>query len=198
MKIEPQHLLSSSRIVLGAFVLVTLADTRRSWLVLPAVLAACAADYLDGIVARRRGRETIAGRLIDNLCDAGFLALALSGFALAQVWSDPHTGWAVRYWAAANWLPPLALAASFGAYLLRWAIAWPGDRVPRRSARGHGAGVANYVLAVVGGVAVLPVADLGRWLLEPMFLTVVLLNVIAVGENLKLLVGEAAPGGERL
>lgn len=197
MRVEPQHLLSSSRIVLGAFVLLTLMDARRSALVLPAVVAACAADYLDGVVARRRGRETVAGRLIDNLCDAGFLALALSGFALATVWSDPLTGHAVRCWAAVNWLPPLALAASFGAYLVRWGVAWRHGRAPLRSLRGHAAGVANYALAVAGAVAVLPAVELGWWLLEPLFLGVVALNLLAVAENLRLLVSEAAGHASR-
>jgi len=181
------HLLSISRIVLGTIVLWVLRDDSRSPIVLPLCVAACVADFWDGRIARSSGLASTAGRLLDNLCDAAFLALALSGFALAHTWSLPLVGNATRYWQHANWLPVVGLAASFGTYLLRWAFAACRGFEPAASARGHGAGIANYALAVLGGIAVLPMVDVTPWLLEPAFLTVVFLNLTAAFDNLLLL-----------
>jgi phosphatidylglycerophosphate synthase len=155
--------------------------------VLPACVAACAADFWDGRLARRRGLASMAGRLLDNLCDAAFLALALSGFALAHTWSLPLVGSATRYWRLANWLPVIGLAASFGTYLLRWAVAVFRGLEPVGSSRGHSAGIANYALTLLGGIAVLPNQDVTSWLLEPSFITVALLNLTAATDNLLLL-----------
>jgi hypothetical protein len=47
--------------------------------------------------------------------------------------------------------------------------------------------VANYVLAWLGGVAVIPGLYLSPFLLEPAFLTVVLMNLSGALENLRLL-----------
>jgi phosphatidylglycerophosphate synthase len=188
VRLAPQHLLSFSRVLMGAVVYAELSHASSSWLVLPAIAWACAADWLDGRVARHRGEASMAGRLLDNLCDAGFLALAFAGFALATTWSLPLVGSATRYWEHANWLPLITLAASFGTYLVRWAVS-ASRRLPLLpSVRGHTAGVANYVLAVVGGVAVLPGVELTPWILEPTFVTVALLNATAATDNVRLLV----------
>jgi phosphatidylglycerophosphate synthase len=192
VRLEPQHLLSVSRVVLGAVVLAQLAARRPSAAVLGAVLTACAADYYDGMLARRRGAETAWGRLVDNLSDAVFLALAFWGFALAAVWSAPLGGSATSLWAGANWLPLIALGASFGTYLLRWAAAARAGAAPRRSARGHHAGILNYVLAVVGAVAVFPGVRMTPWLIEPLAMAVALFNLMAAWDNLVLLVDERA------
>ena len=82
----------------------------------------------------------------------------------------------------------VALVLSFGSYMVRWGLSARLGQEPRASSRGHFAGVANYVLALIGGVAVLPVMDLSPWLLEPTFVTVALLNVSGTGENLGLIV----------
>ena len=182
------HALSLSRIVLGAIVLAELLRDHHSPLVLPAVIAAAAADYFDGRIARSMDTATLTGRLIDNLCDAAFLAFALSGFAIATTWSVPMFGSATRYWEYANWLPVIGLAASFGTYMLRWYLSARAGREPTPSPRGHTAGVANYVLVLIGGVAVYPGVDLTPWLLEPSFVTVALLNLTGAGENIGLIV----------
>jgi phosphatidylglycerophosphate synthase len=194
MRMETQHYLSLSRVLLGAIVLVELRAQPESWLVLPAVLGAAAADWLDGRVARGSGTASMAGRLIDNLCDFAFLSMCFAGFAIQEVWSDPVLGSATRYWEQANWLPLICMVAAFGLYLVRWAVCIRLDAPLAPSMRGHSAGIFNYVLAIVGAVAVLPGAmdlvggrDVVRWVLEPSFVTVALLNATAVSENLLLL-----------
>lgn len=187
MLLETQHYLSLSRVLLGAIVLVALRAGPESWVVLPAIAAAAAADWFDGRIARASGTASPTGRLIDNLCDFTFLAMCFAGFAIQRVWSDPVSGSATRYSEHANWLPLGCLVAAFGLYLIRWAVS---DRmgVPLApSARGHSAGVFNYVLALLGGIAVLPGVEITRWILEPGFVTVALLNATAVSENLLLL-----------
>ena len=191
MTIAPQHLLSLSRVVLGGLILSELLDSNSSPVVLPAVAAACVADWLDGRVAREHGAASMRGRLIDNLSDAVFLALAFAGFAVSMTWSLPLVGSATRYWEHANWLPLVALVGSFGSYMLRWAVCSARDWALEPSLRGHTAGVANYALALLGGIAVIPGFDMTPWLLEPAFVTVALLNVSAVTENLGLLLKAA-------
>lgn len=186
MRLQPQHLLSLSRVLLGAVVYLALPEPGRSWVVLPAVLAACVADYCDGVWARRSHRESDLGRLIDNVSDAGFLALAFAAFARASTWSDPVTGSATRYWEHANWMPLIGLALSFGTYLLQWGLALLRG-VPRApSVRGHHAGILNYVLAVIGAVAVVPGVHLTPWVLEPVSVSVALFNVTAAIDSLGL------------
>jgi phosphatidylglycerophosphate synthase len=192
LSFAPHHLLSFSRLVLGAYVCAALAPSRQSAAVFFAVVLACLADYFDGKVARRSGTDSLAGRIVDNVCDVGFLALAFAGFAKARVWSSA-LGFA---WpgAALDWLPLVALALSFGTYALRWLGASLRGAAPGRSARGHHAGIGNYVLALVGGAAVSPTAC------PPMvvglaFIAVVTLNVVAGFDNARLLASEWS--GER-
>ena len=187
MALQTQHLLSFGRVLLGGFVFTELAVTSNSALVLPAILLACFLDYADGRVARANNAASSRGRLIDNLCDAAFLALCFAAFARNEIWSDPVIGSATRYWDQANWLPLIMLAASFGAYMIRWAVSARMSVEPAPSLRGHSAGVFNYVLAVLGGVAVLPGFVMTPWILEPSFITVALLNATATSENLLLL-----------
>ena len=166
---------------------VELSRTAESLYVLPAVLAACFTDYYDGQLARRSGNEGMAGRLLDNCCDAIFLGLVLAAFAQREIWSDPVWGSAVRYWEHANWLPLVMLFASFSLYLLRWAVCSMRDLPLLPSLRGHSAGVFNYVLVVIGAIQVLPGVDLTRWILEPSSVTVALLNATAVTDNVRLM-----------
>lgn len=187
MRSLPQHLLSGSRVLLGGLVFFALHDAHRSWLVLPAVAAACLADYCDGVLARRSHAESDLGRLIDNLSDAAFLGLAFSAFARASTWSDPVSGSATRYWEHANWLPLIGLTLSFGSYLSHWGLSLVRGVTPERSMRGHHAGILNYALALVGGVAVVPGVDVTPWLLEPLSVAVSLFNVTAAIDNLALL-----------
>ena len=182
-----QHFMSLGRVLLGAVVLTELWKSSSSWLVLPCVLLACWLDYADGHIARAHGEETTGGRLIDNVSDAAFLALCFWGFASVDVWSDPVSGSATRYWEYANWLPLIMLLVSFGTYMLRWYLSALLDKPLAPSLRGHSAGVFNYVLAIVGGVAVIPGFTLTPWLVEPAFVTVALLNATAASDNLMLL-----------
>jgi phosphatidylglycerophosphate synthase len=187
MAIQTQHYLSLSRVLLGAIVLVELSGSPESWLVLPAVLGAVAADWFDGKIARASGTASVAGRLIDNLCDFAFLSMCFAAFAMRSVWSDPVIGSATRYSQHANWLPLGCLVAAFGLYLIRWAVSERMNAPLAPSTRGHSAGIFNYVLAILGGIAVLPGVEITRWILEPSFVTVALLNATAVSENLLLL-----------
>jgi len=193
------HLLSLSRPVLGGVILLVLgSDVRDSALVLPAALLACASDYFDGPLARRSGADSQAGRLLDGLCDAGFLALALAGMARAHVWSgwneaDP-TAAALPVWRCLDVLPLLALATSFGVYLIRVSVQRRRGQVPARSPRGHRAGIANYGLVLVGAAPSWPGLAVPLALLQLCCVSVALLNFAAVGENLLLLFPRSAPG----
>lgn len=188
------HLLSLARPVLGAAILMILGSgARDSFLVLPAALAACASDYFDGPLARRSGGDTTTGRLIDGLCDAGFLALALVAMARAQVWSGAALSAAASGWRGLDLLPVVALTTSFGVYLVRMSVQRHRGQVPARSTRGHRAGIANYALVLLGAAEVWPALALPRVLLELCCVAVALLNFAAVGENLALLFPRSAP-----
>ena len=58
-----------------------------TWIVLPLVIAAAAADFGDGRLARRLSVQSETGRFIDNSCDVVFLLLVFTGFAQLQIWS---------------------------------------------------------------------------------------------------------------
>lgn len=195
MRLETQHYLSLSRVLLGGIVLVELRSQPESWLVLPAVVGAAAADWFDGRVARASGTASVTGRLIDNLCDFAFLTMCFTGFAIQEVWSEPLVGSATRYWEHANWLPLACMVAAFGLYLVRWVVSHRLGAPMAPSMRGHSAGVFNYVLVLLGAVAVLPGAmealggrEVARWILEPSFVTIALLNATAISENFLLLI----------
>lgn len=191
---RPADILSFLRPLLGCLVLFELSRADTSFVVLPAVVLACLSDYFDGKLARSRGQDNQRGALIDKLADGLFLALVFWAMALAEVWSRPPFGSALRYWTGANWLPLVAIGLSFSSYLLRARLWGVSATLARRSPRGHTAGVANYVLALVGGVAVLPGFYLSPFLLEPAFLTVALLNLSGAFENIGLLVGGKRAG----
>lgn len=181
----PHDFLSLTRPILGLVVFGELWRAPESPLVLPATILACAADYFDGPLARRAGVEpSLRGRLIDNLSDVGFLALVFAAYAMRDVWSDPVWGSAVRFWEHVNWLPLYTLFLSFTPYLIRSVLDGRASRPTLRSSRGHTAGIANYVLAMVGAVAVFPGMQATPWIVEPTFVTVALLNGTAAAENL--------------
>jgi phosphatidylglycerophosphate synthase len=187
------HAVSLLRPLLGVLLLACVSTQGDSIVVLPIVLLACASDWMDGQIARRAGASTLTGRLVDNLCDFAFLACLFSFFATADVWSPPVWGRLVRHWSDANWLALYALVASFGVYFLRLCLDVAAGREPERSSRGHAAGVSNYVLAVTGGVEMLPGVGLGPWVLEPAMVTVALLNVLSVPENVLMMLKRAIP-----
>jgi phosphatidylglycerophosphate synthase len=192
------HAVSLLRPLLGVLLLSRVSAEGAQTVVLPIVLLACASDWADGELARRAGATSRTGRLVDNLCDFAFLSCLFAFFALGDVWSPPVWGRLVRNWADANWLPLYALLASFGVYFARLCLDFVAGRDPVRSPRGHLAGVSNYLLAVLGAVEMLPGVGLGPWVLEPAMVTVALLNILAVPENVLLVVrGQIPPGSPR-
>jgi len=178
-------------VVLGGVVFAALRGEPRSAIVLPAVLAACAADYSDGIVARRRGDASLAGRLVDNLCDAAFLALVFAAMGRARLFAWKAAGESALLDDALCWLPLAGLVLSFGSYLLRWGAAHGSGRVAERSAFGHRAGILNYALAVMGAVAVFPGAPVPSAVPALSSLAVSLFNVAAAFDNARLLARRA-------
>ncbi len=97
-----------------------------------------ASDILDGWMARRRHQESAFGRVLDHICDVGFILSALGMF----VWQ----GWA-------PWWLPAAIAWAFGLYALRswWLTAGTVGPTLIGSRLGHLGGILNY--GAVGLVA---------------------------------------------
>lgn len=186
------HLLSLARPLLGGAIFVTLGGSRQSALVLPTALAACVSDYFDGPLARASGGGDGFGRLLDGLCDAVFLALALAGMAGAGTWSGPvGAGPGAAF---LDLLPLMALVVSFSVYLIRMRVQQGRGQTPGRSALGHGAGIANYGLVLVGAVEAWPGLTLPGGLLVACCLSVAAANVAAVAENLLLLFPRPSSG----
>lgn len=115
-----------------------------SWIPFVLIVVASVTDWFDGALARRAGGPSRHGAALDNAAD---LALVLgAGAAGAVVGLVPAA-------------VPLAIAASFGSYVLSsvtrsarrraWQLA--------RSRIGHAAGVLNYGLAIlIGAVVAVP------------------------------------------
>jgi CDP-diacylglycerol--glycerol-3-phosphate 3-phosphatidyltransferase len=70
------NLISLSRVPLGAAFLVS----ERAGVRVAILLAAAATDYLDGWVARRFGRRSRAGELVDPITDKVFVLAVLGSF----------------------------------------------------------------------------------------------------------------------
>jgi len=183
MAIAPQHWLSLARVALGAIIWRSLSIGERSSWVFPLVLIACLLDFADGRVARAYGSDGPIGRTIDNGCDFVFLALCFHAFARMELWSDPTTSVAVKLWRGGNGLPLLALALSFGSYAWRAAVCAARGLPLTPSPVGRAAGVLNYALALVGGVAVSPHWHRQRTLLEVSMAFVVAANLAAFLQN---------------
>ena len=79
------HLLTGIRLGLALPLAVAFARPDRLAAGLVAVLlaAAIASDWLDGVVARRRGTASAAGQLFDHATDCVFVTAGLTGAALA-------------------------------------------------------------------------------------------------------------------
>ena len=79
------HLLTGLR--LGLALPLAVAFARPDWLVAGVVAtllaAAIASDWLDGVVARRRGTASAGGQLFDHATDCVFVSAGLTGAALA-------------------------------------------------------------------------------------------------------------------
>ncbi len=79
------HLLTGTRLGLALPLAVAFArpDCLAAGLVAGLLAAAIASDWLDGVVARRRGTASPAGQLFDHATDCVFVTAGLTGAALA-------------------------------------------------------------------------------------------------------------------
>lgn len=99
------HLLTGLRLALALPLAVAFArpDFLSAGLVALLLAVAIASDYLDGVVARRRGTASARGQLFDHATDCLFVASCLTGVALAG--SVPL-------------VLPVLIAVAFGQYVL--------------------------------------------------------------------------------
>jgi phosphatidylglycerophosphate synthase len=146
------------------------------------VTLAAASDFVDGHLARRAGRPTSYGALLDSGADfAIVLGGSVQGARLGLV----------------PWLVPIAIGAAVAAYLaatVRSSLR-AGRPQPARSVAGRAAGVANYALVLlVTATLAIP----GGWwgsVLTAASAAVIALNLGAVTERC-LPRARALPGGE--
>jgi CDP-diacylglycerol--glycerol-3-phosphate 3-phosphatidyltransferase len=118
---------------LGLAVVFPAAAARGGWSAVLVFAAAAVSDYTDGPLARRGGRPTAYGTLLDNVADIAFV---LAGTATASAAG------------AIPWLVPATIAASATAYAVASLSRTRAAGAPARaySAIGHAAGVCNYAL----------------------------------------------------
>jgi phosphatidylglycerophosphate synthase len=154
------HGLSLARVLLAPLFVLSLDDAP----VVPLAIAAlaCATDFLDGRFARALGASSPRGAVLDVAADACFVLCALGGLA------------AIGRISLAS---PLAAALALAALAYRWnrrATRADGGRGPADLV-GHGAGILNFALVLVGSAApLLPGAAL--WL-PPLSVLVALVNL---------------------
>jgi phosphatidylglycerophosphate synthase len=151
---------------------------RRDWAALGVFAVAAASDFADGRLARRAGRVTGRGAILDAAADVVFvLAGTMRAAALGRL----------------SWAVPAAIAASAGAYA---AASLRRSRrahaiVLAHTPLGHAAGIVNY--AVVGLAAGAATLSAQRWdtILAGAGALAVGLNLAAVAARL------ATPTGPR-
>ena len=86
------NLVTVVRTILGiGFGVIALAQHSLGWLV-AAYLTYWAGDILDGIVARRRGEETIIGAVFDVVCDRACTTVAAAAFVAIEPSVAPAIG----------------------------------------------------------------------------------------------------------
>jgi len=145
--------------------------THGSWEPLALVVAAAAADFSDGRLARRAGTATAHGAVLDNVADVTFvLAGTITGAALGRV---PR-------------MVPAAIAVAVAAYVIASVRRSADHAAPRlaRSRLGHAAGVSNYaIVMLIAGSVALPGA-IWDIVLPASSLVVVVINLAAVGARL--------------
>lgn len=163
-------MLSLSRIGLAVAFARTLDD--GSAVPLVAFALAAATDYADGPLARRAGRATAYGVLLDSGADIAFVLIALSSSAAVG---------------RISWVAPAAVASSAAPYLvatLRGSRA-QGGPIRAYSVVGHWAGICNYALAgLLAGSVALPAASWAA-LLPLGSAVVVAINLAAVATRLR-------------
>jgi phosphatidylglycerophosphate synthase len=150
-----------------------LADGSPSVLPLVLFVVAAASDFFDGILARRAGRPTAYGAILDIVADVAFvLAGTGAGAALGLVPTAV----------------PAAIALSVGGYAVASAATTSHGREVRlaRSRIGHLGGVCNYALVgFIAGDVLLP-GPAWRWILAAG-------SVAVVGVNLAAVLGRLVP-----
>jgi len=140
--------LSLSRVVLAPLFVLSLDDAP----IVPLTIAllACATDFLDGRIARAFAASSARGAAVDVIADACFVLSALGGLAaMGRI----------------SFASPLAAALALAALARRWNRRSSGSDGRRGVADlvGHGAGILNFALVLVGSAApLLPGAHL--WL----------------------------------
>jgi phosphatidylglycerophosphate synthase len=127
--------LTAARVLLAVpFALLMLRDDARSAALAAVVLAAAiGTDLLDGLVARRRGTATAAGRVFDHAADCLFVTSGLVAGAMRG---------------AFPWILPILVATAFTQYVVDsyWLHRGPGLRT---SALGRWNGI--FYFAPLGG-----------------------------------------------
>jgi phosphatidylglycerophosphate synthase len=141
------------------------------WLPLVLFGVAAATDFFDGVVARRGRGPTAHGAVLDNVADIAFVMAANGTAAVLHM---------------VPWAVPLAIASSFGVYVLASATSTATHGTVRmaRSSVGHAAGVLNYALAgLVAGAVALP-GDAWGLVLAAGSAVVIAVNLTAIMQRL--------------
>jgi phosphatidylglycerophosphate synthase len=140
---------------------------RPGWTALGLFAFAAASDFADGRVARRAGRPSGHGAVLDNVADVAFvLGGAVQGARLDLL----------------SWTVPAAIGGSVAAYALASLPASTAARSPRlaRSRIGHAAGVVNFALAGLLAGAVATPGSMWPLLLSAAGVLTTVVNVAAV------------------
>ena len=111
------NLVTVVRTILGiGFGVIALAQHSLGWLV-AAYLTYWAGDILDGIVARRRGEETIIGAVFDVVCDRACTTVAAAAF-VGLVLGDVTTGIILGVFFLGLFAPRVGQRAALAAFVL--------------------------------------------------------------------------------
>ena len=147
------HLLTGVRLGLAVPLAVAFArpDFLDAGLLAVLLTVALASDYLDGVVARRRGTASAAGQLFDHGTDCLFVTAGLTGAALAGL-VPPAL--------------PILIAVAFGQYVFDSYLVHRQKRL-RMSTIGRWNGIGYFVPLVVIAAARL---EAGPGLTEPLLL----------------------------
>jgi len=143
---------------------------RGRWLPLVLFGLAAGSDYVDGRLARRAGRLSSYGGMLDNVADVVFvLSATIAGAAHGLLW----------------WPVPVSIGLSAGSYALASVATSRASGTPRlaHSRVGHAAGVCNYVCAGAVAVVALPAPGIA-WASTLVGLATLVLNVLAFAMRL--------------
>jgi phosphatidylglycerophosphate synthase len=188
MGLSLAHFLSLARVLLAVPVAFALAPAATSSWFLPVVALACVTDFADGRIARARGVQSGTGRWLDAGADVVFLVATFHALGEIGLWVTAGDLVGGGPSPALNRAPLWALVLSFGSFVARAALAATLARPLAASPLGRVAGVLNYGLALVGGVAMFPGIDVPGSVRLAAMLLVVAANLAAAGQNFLLTV----------